>query len=107
MRYKSCASACRYAGNPLLFILLLNPVLTLRGSQALAVPLPSRDENIGPVSLLAAVEPKTLVVVRGAALSGKVSERIRTRFVVEDGRIVVHLDQKDRAHRINKDTVYG
>jgi hypothetical protein len=91
----------------LLFILLLNPMLTLLG---VAVKLwlfhCPVDENVGLVSLLAAVEPETLDVVQGAALSGRLSRRVRTRFVIKDGRIRMHLDQKDGAHRIEKGTIY-
>ncbi|KAF2822343.1 hypothetical protein CC86DRAFT_409957 [Ophiobolus disseminans] len=79
-----------------LVILLLNPLLTLLGVAAkLWLYHSPVDENVGLVSLLAAVEPETLGVLSGAALSGKLNRRIETRFVVEDGRIVVHLDKVD------------
>lgn len=92
----------------LLFILLLNPVLTLLGT---AVKLwlyhCPVDENVDLVSLLVAVEPETSGVVKGAALSGRLDRQVKTRLVGEDGRIVVYLDRKDGAHRIERGCVYG
>jgi hypothetical protein len=91
---------------PLLVIVIVQPVLV-----ALAVALKMWlrsspvDENAGLVSLLAAVEPETLNVLNGAALSGKLSRRVSVRFVVEQNRIIVHLDEKG-AHRIQSREMY-
>jgi hypothetical protein len=90
----------------LLAILLLQPVLV-----SLAVVFKMWlwscpvDENVGLVSLLAAVEPETWKVLGGAALSGKLSRRVNMRFVVEENRIVVYLDEKG-ATRIQSGEVY-
>lgn len=92
----------------LLFVLLLNPVLTLLG---VAVKLwlyhCPVDENVGLVSLLAAVEPETLAVLSGATLSGKLNKKVKMRFVVQDGKVVVHLDQADSAHRLVRGRIYS
>jgi hypothetical protein len=92
----------------LLFILLLNPTLTLI---SVAVKLwlyhCPVDENFGLVSLLAAVEPDTLKVLSGAGLSGELNRRVQTRFVVDKGRIAVHLDEKGGAHRVERSTMYS
>lgn len=64
------------------------------------------DENVGLVSLLAAVEPETLQVLEGASLSGKLSRRVDMRFVVEENRIVVQLDNSG-AHHVRKGMIYS
>jgi hypothetical protein len=91
---------------PLLVIVIVQPVLVALAA-ALKMWLRSSpvDENAGLVSLLAAVEPETLKVLNGAALSGKLSRRVSVRFVVEQNRIIVHLDEKG-AHRIQSREMY-
>ncbi|KAH7072289.1 hypothetical protein BKA63DRAFT_555083 [Paraphoma chrysanthemicola] len=92
----------------LLFILLLNPVLTLLGvAVKLGLYHSPVDENFGLVSLLAAVEPDTLKVLSGAGMSGELNRRVQTRFAVDKDRIAVHLDEKSGAHRLERGTMYS
>jgi len=74
--------------------------------QALAVSLPCWREHRSRVSV-GCDRATILDVLNGASLSGKLGRWVGTRFAVEEGRIVVHLDEKDGAHQIERGRVYS
>ena len=99
----------------LIVILIIHPILAILAvfakSLLLGTPI---SEDFGLVSLLAAVSEDGVKELRGAALSGKLTKKMKARFIVrpsskEDGydRLELQLGSQERSNKIDKWTYYG
>ena len=100
----------------LIAVLAVHPLLTILAALAKATlyTTPIAD-GFGVISLLAGVTDEGLEVLRGAALSGVLSEKVRVRFAVRgaaDGglgyqRLRLELGSRDASDRLDPKAEYG
>jgi hypothetical protein len=92
----------------LLVILLINPAIAIVSIAVKMFYFSSPvDEGVGLVSLLAAVDAKTLSVLDGAGLSGKLDRRVGMRFEIVDEHVVVRLDDEGSTNQIKSRQLYS
>ncbi|KAL8786583.1 MAG: hypothetical protein Q9213_002720 [Squamulea squamosa] len=99
----------------LIFILGIHPVLTILAVLAKAVLfLTPISDDFGLISLLAGIQGNGIEKLRGAALSGKVSKKMRIRFSVADGRdmgryhrLELQVDSQKRSDLLDAGRFYG
>ncbi|KAL8773554.1 MAG: hypothetical protein Q9209_001659 [Squamulea sp. 1 TL-2023] len=99
----------------LIFILSIHPVLTILAMLAKAVLFRTPiSDDFGLISLLAGIHGKGIEKLRGAALSGKVSKKMRVRFSVAGGRdtgiyhrLELQVDSQKQSDLLDTKKFYG
>ena len=98
----------------LILILVVHPLLTILALLAklslFGTPI---SDDFGVVSLIAGMRDDGITKLYGAALSGKLSKKMRVQFVVEEGKeehsrsLRLRLDSNDKSDTIDAKKQYG